>query len=142
LDVELGNWDGALRQLKKFRTLVSPEAPVYQAELGEILRARVHIYRGEPKAAVNILESINDSLVQKDWPFHLCIARLWLAAALLLVGEKESARKSARDALRLARAMPAIHLLGHAHLLLARAVSSSPGGRPLLASQHSSSNPV
>ena len=89
--------------------------------------------------AVKMLKSINASLARKHWPFQLCIARLWLGEALLLLGESEPARKAARDALRLARAMPSIHLQAHAHLLLARAASSNPDARSLLATQNTTS---
>ncbi|PYU98993.1 MAG: hypothetical protein DMG10_26625, partial [Acidobacteria bacterium] len=123
LAVELGDYDAALGYLQKLKALASPEAPVYEAELGEVLRARVYLQRGQLEEATRLLDRLNTTVTKKHWPYQMCIVKLWLAEALVLGGRLERARKCVRDAIRLAKAMPSRHLEAHGHLLLGRLIS-------------------
>ncbi len=124
LAVELGDLDLALRQLRKLRSLGSTEAPVYEGELGDILRARIHLLQGNLREGLGLLKITNSRLARKHWPYQMCICKLWLAELLMAIGQSDETLRCARGALRLAKAMPSLHLQAHAHLLLARAVYS------------------
>ncbi len=110
--------------------LGSQEAPVYEENLADVLRARILHVNGKTVEALELLFRVDRTLRKLRWPYHTCIARLWIAEFLLDSGQAERAEKYVRSSIRLAAAMNAIHLSAHARFL---------SGRRFLADERSAS---
>jgi Nif-specific regulatory protein len=122
--VELGDAKAALSELGKLKKVASSEAPVYEADLGEILRARAYGQQGRLDDALRLLKQVNQAVTKKRWPYQMCLVRLQLGEVLADSGDFKLASKYARDALRLAKAMPSLHLEAQGHIILSRIQSS------------------
>ncbi len=120
LSYEMGNNEDCLCNLDRLRRIESAEAPFYQRELAEILRAKIFLRRGFGEKSIKILQNLDRIVVKKRLPFQMCMTRLALAGSFIDSGSPHRANKPIRDALRLAKAMPSSHLEADAHLLLAR----------------------
>ena len=124
LYVELGDSRAALRELEKLKKVASTEAPVYEADLGEILRARVYRQQGRLDDALRLLKQVDLAVTKRRWPYQMGLVRLQLGEVLAEKGDFKLASKCARDVLRLAKAMPSLHLEAQGHILAARIQSS------------------
>jgi transcriptional regulator with GAF, ATPase, and Fis domain len=120
LKVELGDLESAHGDLENLRQFKTSGKQLYEAELGEILEARVRAEEGEIAAAIDILKSVYTLAARKHWAYHMGAARLWLGELAFSKGNLRDAKVSARQALRLASAMPSLYLQARAHLLLGR----------------------
>ncbi|MGA2263496.1 MAG: AAA family ATPase, partial [Acidobacteriota bacterium] len=120
LHVELGCLDSAISDLDGLSRLISSETPLYEASLGEVLRARICAQQGRLLEARGLLEHLEAKVTQKHWAFQMALTKLQLAEILLMAEDWKGASAKSRDSLRLARAMPAIHLQAKAHCLQGR----------------------
>jgi Nif-specific regulatory protein len=120
LDVQVGSLESALHSLDKLERLVSSEAPILEASLGEVLRAKIYSRQGRILEARDLLERLDHRVTRKGWARHMAIIKLQLAETFLMNQEWQRAFKCARDALRLSRAMPASHLQAQAHYCLGK----------------------
>jgi Nif-specific regulatory protein len=120
LDVQVGFLESALLSLDKLKRLVSSEAPVFEASLGEVLRAKIYLRQGRILEARDLLVQLDHRVTRKGWARHMAITKLQLAEIFLMNQDWQSAFKCARDALRLSRAMPAPHLRAQAHYCLGK----------------------
>ena len=119
LHTELGSFEDALSDLDSLQRLVSSETPIYEASLGEILRAKIYCQQGHIEQAKDLLLELEITVTQKRWAYQMTLAKLQLAQAFLMAEDWQEAFARARGSLRLARAMPALHLQAQAHYLLA-----------------------
>jgi Nif-specific regulatory protein len=120
LNVELGCFDSALSDLDELDLLASSETPIMEVGLGKVLRAKIYSQQGRIHEAIALLERLEITDTQRRWAYQLTIVKLQLAQVLLMTEEWQKAFGRARDSLRLARAMPALHLEAQAHYLLGK----------------------
>lgn len=121
----LGDFDAALRHVDDLRDSQSKEAPFYESELSEALRARILSERGDSEKAVEQLETLAREVTKKRWPYHMCLIKLHLAEVLIRKKMMAEAAKPARDALRLALGMQSDSLAGHSRLLIGKIRAAS-----------------
>jgi transcriptional regulator with GAF, ATPase, and Fis domain/tetratricopeptide (TPR) repeat protein len=118
LNFIIGNFADALKHIEKLRALEIREAPFYESELAEALRARILSERGLVREALSHLDSLENAVKKKHWPYQMCIIKLHIAEILLKQQRLEEAEKYAGNALRLAKAMQSLSLISYGHLLL------------------------
>lgn len=102
---ETAAYTRAIEHLEALARIESIEAPIYERELGEVLRAKILHLQGNTQAALQLLLSNYASLKRKRWPYQLCAVQIALAELLLDGQDHASASKYLRYALRLASAM-------------------------------------
>jgi transcriptional regulator with GAF, ATPase, and Fis domain len=124
LNFTLGNFPEALKHIGKMRDMETREAPFYERELAEALRARILFERGSAREALRLLHSLDRAVTQKRWPYQMCIIELHIGEILLRQRQFTKAEKYARNSFRLARAMHSVPLIGHSRLLLGLIYSS------------------
>ena len=100
-------------------SMESPEAPIFQRPLCEVIKARSLARTGHPRKALELLRKLDRSTMNRRWPYHACLSKLALSQVAQTWGDFRSARIQAHNALRLSRAMPSRHLEAQARLLLA-----------------------
>jgi transcriptional regulator with GAF, ATPase, and Fis domain len=127
LSFYLGRLPEALRHIDELSRYGSAEAPLYEHELAEGLRARMMAEQGMGEEALERLKALDRAVTRKHWPYQMCIIRLHLGEVLLQWGKPVEAERYGRNALRLARGMEAGPLLQRAHLLLGSIYSPSRG---------------
>jgi len=103
---------------ERLRRLRTREAPFYERELAEALRARILSERGQAQKALILLRTLENEVSKKHWPYQLCILKLHMCEVLIKQRKLEMAERYARKALKLATAMQAAPLSCHANLLL------------------------
>jgi Nif-specific regulatory protein len=116
----VGDFDTALKHIHKLVRAETLEAPFYERELVEALKARILYERGHSRKAIKQLWSLYKRVAQKHWPYQMCIIKLHLSEVLIRAGFLIPAEKAAKDSLRLARGMQSTHLIGQSHFLLGR----------------------
>jgi transcriptional regulator with GAF, ATPase, and Fis domain len=116
----VGDFDTALKHIHKLIRAETLEAPFYERELVEALKARILFERGQSYKAIKQLGSLYKRVAKKHWPYQMCIIKLHLSEVLLEAGLLSPAEKAAKDSLRLARGMQSAHLIGQSHFLLGR----------------------
>jgi len=121
LYVELGDWHAALTVLRKLDEMSADGGPIFEAELGLILEARVFAHLSQLDRAINLAMQAEKSAKRKHLTHHRCTSFLWLAEFLLLKNRIIESERYSRWALRLALAMPAFQLEAHARLLIGKA---------------------
>jgi transcriptional regulator with GAF, ATPase, and Fis domain/serine/threonine protein kinase/tetratricopeptide (TPR) repeat protein len=114
----LGDFDEALERIDKLRRLINREAPFYELELAEALKARILFERGHAQKALALLRSLERAVIRKKWPYQECSLKLHLCEILIRQGRMDLAEQHACDALNLAEAMESASLLSHSRLLL------------------------
>lgn len=114
----LGNFTEAIKHIDRMRDTETSQAPFYERELAEALRARIYCEQGEIKKSLNLLKGLYRTVAKKRWPYQMCIIKLHLSEVLIKDGDPVAARRCAHDALRLARAMQSASLEAHSRLLL------------------------
>lgn len=133
----LGNFEAALEHIDKLSRLQTRDAPFYESELAEALKARICFERGMPKKAINNLYALDKKVTKKHWPYQMCIIKLYLAEVMIKSGLNGQAKSFALSALRLARGMQSTVLAGQSHFVLGLIYSrdySESGWRPQLES--------
>jgi transcriptional regulator with GAF, ATPase, and Fis domain len=120
----LGRFDLALNYVNRVCKLETPEAPFYERELAEAIKARILFEQGEGSKALSLLETLDRKAAEKHWPYQRCIIKLHLCEILLRQNRFESVKPIAGQALRLALAMQSDSLEAQAHLLLGLAYAS------------------
>jgi len=131
----LGDDEAALKHVDDLCRLECREAPFYERELAEALKARILIERGLFKKSINQLYALARRVTKKHWPYQMCIIKLHLAEALIGRGMLEPAQRLAKNSLRLARGMKSMLLIGQSHLVLGRIYSrdhATAGWKPQL----------
>lgn len=118
LNCYLGRLPEALRHIEELSRYGTAEAPLYEHELAEALRARIMAEQGLGEEALRKLAALDRAVTRKHWPYQMCIVRLHIGEVLLQQGRAGEAEKYGRNALRLARGMGAEPLKQRAHLLL------------------------
>lgn len=114
----LGNVTEAIQHIDRMRDTETSQAPFYERELAEALRARIYCEQGEIKKSLNLLKGLYRAVAKKRWPYQMCIIKLHMSEVLIKDGDPVAARRCARDGLRLARAMQSASLEAHSRLLL------------------------
>jgi transcriptional regulator with GAF, ATPase, and Fis domain len=118
LNYFLGNFPGVLKHIEQIGKHQTSEAPFYEYELAEALKARILFERGSIPKAIRRLFTLDRAVTKKHWPYQMCIIKLHIGEILLKERKLVGAEKYARNALRLANAMQSIPLMCHSHLLL------------------------
>jgi Nif-specific regulatory protein len=118
LSFYLGNFQESLKHIQLISSKNTLNVPLYEYELAEALRARILFEQGACQKALNNLYSLDKRVALKHWPYHRCIIKLQIAELLIKQQRKAIALKYAANALRLAKAMQALPLISHCHLLL------------------------
>ncbi len=118
LNFTLGNFPDALRHIEKLRHMETREAPFYEKELAEALRARILFEKEGVAKAASLLNFLDSTVSKKRWPYHMCIIKLHMCEILIRERRFENARGYARNSLRLAEAMQSVPLMDHSRLLL------------------------
>ena len=98
--------------------LETSEAPVYERELGEAIRACILFQRAREADAIRLLSNLNKAVTIKHWPYQSCLIKLYLGECLTASGDLQGASRVIRNAMRLARAMNSNLLMAKAHLIL------------------------
>ncbi len=117
LFLELGCLEQAISDVNSLQYLMSAETPIYEANLGEAIRARICFLQGGLYEARDMLWRLETKVKKRRWAYQLAITKLDLAEVLLTTEDWQGAAARARDSLRLAIAMPAVHLQARAHYL-------------------------
>jgi transcriptional regulator with GAF, ATPase, and Fis domain len=125
LKLETGLIQESLESLSKLSLSRSKGVRPFEAALAEILRARALVLQGKNRDGLKDFERMSKRMLRKGWAYHLCLAKIWLAEACLQNRHHRLAIKHSAQALRLSKAMPALHLEALCHLLLARTSVSS-----------------
>lgn len=120
LNFELGDFDLALSHVSQLAGLENCEAPVYERELGEAIRACILFQRTRRDDAIGLLLDLERTVTIKRWPYQSCLIKLYLGEYLAANGNLPGASRVMRNALRLSRAMNSDLLLGRAHLIYGR----------------------
>jgi len=118
LSFYLGRLPEALRRIEELSRYGSAEAPLYEHELAEGLRARIMAEQGRGEEALKRLRALDRAVTRKHWPYQMCIIRLHLGEVQFQCGRPVEAERYGRNALRLARGMGAGPLMQRARLLL------------------------
>jgi transcriptional regulator with GAF, ATPase, and Fis domain len=118
LNFFLGNFPGALKHIEQINKHQTSEAPFYEYELAEALKARILFDRGSIPMALSRLRALDRSVMKKHWPYQMCIIKLHIGECFLKERNLIAAEKYVGKALRLANAMQSIPLICHSHLLL------------------------
>jgi transcriptional regulator with GAF, ATPase, and Fis domain len=118
LDFFLGNFSEALKHVDQINKHQTSEAPFYEYEMAEALKARILFERGSVPKALSRLYALDRVVTKKHWPYQMCIIKLHIGECLFKERNWIAAGKYARNALRLANAMQSIPLIGYSHLLL------------------------
>jgi len=79
----LGDFNAALKCIERLRRLRTREAPFYERELAEALRARILSERGQAQKALILLRSLENEVSKKHWPYQLCILKLHMCEVLI-----------------------------------------------------------
>ena len=111
------------KNVKELCDLETREAPFYEHELAEALRARVYFEQGHISRGMNLLLLLDRKLSKKHWPYQMCIVKLHLAEVLINQHKLDDAERYAKGALRLAKAMRSKILEAHCHLLVGQIYS-------------------
>jgi transcriptional regulator with GAF, ATPase, and Fis domain len=125
LKLEMGLMQESMESLAKLSQSRTQGVRPFEAALGEILRARALTLQGKTREGLKVLERLTKGMLRRGWAYQLCLAKIWLAESHLLFGDRMSAMKHATHALKLSKAMPALHLEALSHLLVARINVSS-----------------
>jgi Nif-specific regulatory protein len=120
LNTELGNFEAALQDLNELERLGTSDAPIYEAMLGEVMRARILFSRNQIESALALLRKIDQAATENKWPYHMCLTKLLLGDIFLNQRKLESARVMVKNGLRLANSMSSNHLKSKAYLLSGR----------------------
>jgi transcriptional regulator with GAF, ATPase, and Fis domain/tetratricopeptide (TPR) repeat protein len=115
---QLGNFSESIMHIEQLCSRSLPDAPFYEYELAQALRARIVIERESKNNAIDQLMDLDRAVAKKHWPYHRCIIRLHICEALIGMGKRTEAMLYAKDALRLAKAMHSTALKCHSNLLL------------------------
>jgi transcriptional regulator with GAF, ATPase, and Fis domain len=118
LNYFLGNFPAVLKHIEQINKHQTSEAPFYEYELAEALKARILFERGSIPKAISRLFTLDRAVTKKHWPYQMCIIKLHIGEILLKDRKLLAAEKYAKNALRLANAMQSIPLMCHSHLLL------------------------
>ncbi len=118
LNFYFGNIKEALNHIDQLNQIQTREAPLYEYELAEALRARILFEQGASQKALKSLYSLDSKVARKHWPYHRCIIKLHISEILINENKMDVAEKYAKNALRLAKAMHAASLISQCHLLL------------------------
>ncbi|MBP1609918.1 MAG: transcriptional regulator, NifA subfamily, Fis family, partial [Acidobacteria bacterium] len=122
---QCGRFDAALRHIDDLCSAQSREAPFYERELAEALKARICFERGFYRKALTKLYSLEKEVTQKHWPYHMCIVKLHLAEILIRRKMLPVAERIAKNSIRLSKGMRAVSFTAHGHLLLGLIYSST-----------------
>ena len=120
LNFKLGTFDGVHRHLERLKGIARAEAPIYEFELGQVIRARILHANSFSRKALLLLEALNKAVTQKRWPYQMCTIRLCLAEILIHCNQLDQAQKHVKDSLRLAKGMQCLPLMSLAHFLQGR----------------------
>ncbi len=118
LNFALGNFAAALRNIDQLCNRETSEAPFYEHELAEALRARILFESGSVQKGLNLLHLLDKTVAKKRWPYHMCVIKLHICEVFIRQQRLGVAEKYAKNALRLAKAMQSIPLISHGYLLL------------------------
>ncbi len=119
----LGDFDSAIHHIETIFSVQRAEAPFYERELAAALQARIMSERGLADRAIKQLRSLDKTVTRKKWPYQMCIIKLHLAEIMLRKQLYDTAKKLAKNALRLAKGMHSESLIGQSYLLLGSAYS-------------------
>jgi len=117
LSFELGSFDEVHEHLKKLEQINSAEAPIYEYELGQILKARIYCIQDHARKAILLLESLLKAATKKHWPYQISLIKLRLAEVFIKEARIEQAQKHVSKSLRLAEAMQCLPLMSLGHFL-------------------------
>ncbi len=117
ISYELGDYGRTLAFLDQMEGVATSEAPVYEGELGAILRSKIARHQGNSSEANDILQAIRTKLRKKRWSYHLCPVELSIGEYYLTINEPEFAAKHIQFGMKLACAMSCPHFQAHAILL-------------------------
>jgi transcriptional regulator with GAF, ATPase, and Fis domain len=114
LFAELGDGKRAREYLKQMDQLGSREAPIYESEMARVLEISVE-HELDSRLAIRRLLRVHSQLMGKRRPYQVCLTELRLAEECIRASDHRSAQHWAKRAVKLAKAMPAVHLesLGH-----------------------------
>lgn len=114
----LGNFSESLRYIEQLCSRTLPDAPFYEYELAQALRARIVMERESIPQDIDQLQVLDRTVAKKHWPYHRCIIKMHISEALIGMEKRKEARQYAKDALKLANAMNSTVLKCQANLLL------------------------
>jgi len=110
LEVELGDRKKARQDLQRLKRLSSTGIPVYESAIEGILRARMYRQEGRFEEAITLLRELESKYKKNHWAYLTATVKIELAEMLLKQNKWDQARRLARDAVRLSRAMPSLRL--------------------------------
>jgi Nif-specific regulatory protein len=110
---ELGDFDISRRSLDHLKKLESLEAPAYEHELGEVLKAKILSTHGNCSLSFEHLLQMFKILLKKRWPYQLCLVCIEISR---ITTNNEVAIKYLRRAKKLAFQMKNEFLLAFATL--------------------------
>lgn len=117
LSFELGCFDAVHENLKRLEKINSAEAPIYEYELGQVLKARIHYLQGQTRKSILLLEWLLKVATKKHWPYQISLIKLRLAEILIAEERMEQAQKHVSKSLRLAEVMRCLPLISLGHFL-------------------------
>ena len=118
LDYLLGDFPQALKTINQLGRKETAEAPFYERQIAEALRARILFEEGGVQEAIRQLQVLDQAVARKHWPYQMCIIKIHIAEIYLKQCALKQAERYAKNALRLASAMGSVPLISHARLLL------------------------
>ena len=122
LQAELGLFKEAHSSLEKLDQLVTPANPIYEAKMGQIIKARILFYEDRIAEATEVLSALEKEACINHWPYLMTLTKLFLSEIMIDSGNWYASKSKLRQTSRIARIMPAIHLGARSHLFLGKAL--------------------
>jgi len=114
----LGKFSESLKYVEQLSSRIQPDAPFYEYELAQALRARIILERESTLKAIDQLQDLDRTVAKKHWPYHRALIKIHICEALISQEKRKEAERYAKDALKLANAMNSTALKCHGNLLL------------------------